>query len=270
MLLERLYNRYAKKPLRLYWWQYEPPHKKNFGDEITPYLINKLWNRRCIWTPPDKCELVGAGSLIEILQRNSKGNHIKVWGSGFIQAGPPNSHSNLEFYAVRGRLSRERVKFDEKIALGDPGLLLSIANPGLSKLPKKYRVGVIPHYVDQENTFIQKSKGAGFKIINVLDTPYEVAKQINQCEIILSSSLHGLIVSESFGVPNYWVELSSKVTGNGYKFRDYGSSIGRKLEPHNPEVISDQLSAGELINSYAPSPKLEEIQKNLIKCFPFR
>lgn len=265
MLISKLYNRY-KKPLKLYWWRYDYPNRLNFGDEITPIIIESLFGRRCVWAPPDECELAGAGSIIELLQNESKGNHIKVWGSGFIKDGPDNKSDNLEFYVVRGDKSLSRIK-KQNIHVGDPGLLMSVAMPGLSKLPKKYKIGVIPHYVDQENQFIQKCKDAGYRIINVLDTPYGVARQINECEIIFSSSLHGLIVSESFGVPNYWIKLSSKVTGDGYKFYDYGSSIKRTMRPVSTASLMKGQEINKLINTYKMST-IQALQKDLLKSFP--
>lgn len=45
--------------------------------------------------------------------------------------------------------------------------------------------------------------------------------------MILSSSLHGLVVSDAFGIPNQWLEFSDNVVGAGFKFRDYADGIGR-------------------------------------------
>jgi pyruvyltransferase len=109
MIINRLYSKYLKKPLKLYWWRYDYPNKLNFGDEITPLIIERLFGKQCVWSPPNECEVAGAGSILEILQTSSNGNPIRVWGSGFIKKGEVNQNSNLNFLAVRGKLTLDRV-----------------------------------------------------------------------------------------------------------------------------------------------------------------
>ena len=50
----------------------------------------------------------------------------------------------------------------------------------------------------------------------------------------MSSSLHGLIVSDSFHIPNVHIKLydyGERMYGDGYKFADYYSSFSKKDEP---------------------------------------
>ena len=71
--------------------------------------------------------------------------------------------------------------------------------------------------------------------INIQANPFTVLKQIDQCEYILSSSLHGMIFADSLCVPNMWTILSGRVQGKGFKFYDYASAL--KLE-RDPVLIS--------------------------------
>jgi hypothetical protein len=68
-------------------------------------------------------------------------------------------------------------------------------------------------------------------VIDVRREPEAVFRDVAACESILSSSLHGLITADSFRIPSAWAGLSDKVIGDGFKFRDYFSSLGIRHEP---------------------------------------
>lgn len=266
-MLSRLYNRYVSKPLKLYWWSHEHPDKLNFGDEITTYVIEGIWGRKCVWAPPEDCELTGAGSIIEILQRRSKGNDICIWGSGFIQDGPMNNHNNLSFHAVRGKLSGLRTTGHPK--LGDPGLLVPKATKGTNK---RYHFGIMPHYMDKQDPVIDKLSYQLPKsiVIDVLAPAMEVAETISSCDYIISSSLHGLIVADAFGVPNIRLDISNRVTGEGYKFKDYASSMERQI-PVMDKLALESASppSVEQLSNAADASVVYRLQNDLIDSFPF-
>ena len=266
MNLQRLYRRINGKPLKVYWWRYDYPNQLNFGDELTPLLIERLFGLKTTWSEPKGCELAGAGSIIELLQQEANGNNVAVWGSGFIKPGAKNSISSLKFSAVRGKLSLERID-NKNAALGDPGLLIPLA---IKPAPqKKYVLGVVPHYVDQTAPELDALKTRkGVKVINVLDSVEKVAKDISSCQLILSSSLHGLIISDAYSVPNYWVPFSDKLTGGDYKFRDYYSVYDELPKPLSLQSLKT-LDEEKLISSYTAKKDIQKIQKNLIKAFPY-
>lgn len=267
MPFDRLYRKFRTKTIKTYWWRYEYPDKLNFGDEITPYIVKKLFGYECKWSPPDECELAGAGSIIEILQKKSNNNQVFVWGSGFIQEGAKNNNSNLIFTAVRGKKTLERVS-DTDTATGDPGLLANIVFD--SSKQKTQKVGILAHYADAELDIVKMlSNDSRFSIINPLDTPQKVALEITKCRLVLSSSLHGLVVSDSFSVPNAWLKLSDNLMGDSYKFYDYYSTWDKKPNPVDLNKIFDDNYLNDLQNSYSPIANLEHIQKELINRFPF-
>lgn len=256
------------KPLKVYWWQYQHPDKLNFGDELTPYIIERLFGLPTTWAEPKDCDIAGAGSIIEVLQQLSGDHKLWVWGSGFIKPGTANENKNLCFAAVRGKLSLDRIE-NKSAALGDPGLLASLAFKGIKARDKLYKVGIIPHYVDVETPYLANIEShQGYKVINPLDPVETVIQSITECELIVSSSLHGLIVSDSFSIPNYWIPFSDSLTGGDYKFQDYYSVFNEKPNPLSPSDIY-HLDVNTLMSSYKPKDKLEHVQQNLVKSFPF-
>lgn len=267
-MLLRLYNKYTKGRLDVYWWRGKTSGKLNFGDEITPLVIEKLWGYRCHWTPPEHCRLAGAGSIIEVLQNKANGNEIEVWGSGFIKEGGKNENTNLKFRAVRGGLSQNRV--DGSPVLGDPGLLMPlVVKPAPSR---RFKYGILPHYADRENPLVNQLLISlpNSTFIDVYSKPNRVAKEISSCEIILSSSLHGLILADAYQVMSLRLDISRKVIGRGYKFNDYATSVARSI----PTITTADMrgfGAGQIerVANKAESAVVGPLQKRLIDSFPF-
>lgn len=154
------------------------------------------------------------------------------------------------------------------MVLGDPGLLSNLVFKPSSEV--KYRVGVVVHYVDEGDRRLKSiAEKPGYLLINPLNTPQQVVKDITSCQLVLSSSLHGLIIADSFGVPNYWMPLSDKVVGGSYKFEDYYSPTERTLVKKSLAILGDNQAIEEAIKLYQPVKNLKKLQRGLIRSFPF-
>ena len=213
----------------------EKPCHYNLGDELNFYILKavspyKLYNYRdiyCFSSTNYSC----IGSLIDIGLLN---NHTIIWGSGAMIGKGKLNYKPLKVCAVRGKLTRKYLLeqgIDCPEIYGDPALLLpKIYQP---KVEKQYKLGVIPHYVDQENPLVTELShlyGGNVCIIKMKDYRdwKDVVDNINRCEQIISSSLHGLILSDAYNIPNAWVEFSDRVAGEGFKFKDYFSAVERE------------------------------------------
>jgi hypothetical protein len=108
-----------------------------------------------------------------------------------------------------------------------------------------------------------------FEIILPTDPPDVVISKISACKMIFSSSLHGLIVADSYSIPNYWIKLSDRLTGGDYKFKDYYSAIGKPPVQADLEQIFNDEYLESLYESWTPIRNLKRIQQNLIGAFPF-
>lgn len=212
-----------------YWWD----GQKNFGDLITPELLVSL-GYTPIHTSPAKAELIAVGSLLQILPSNYAG---KIIGTGLIK----NKFVELphaNFISVRGELTKRALSLPNSLPTGDLGLL----SDRLVLLPEKIHcLGVVPHYADNRHPWLMSIKELYQDeciIIDVRNKAANVIKQISSCNYIISSSLHGIIVADSLGIPNIWVELSTNVEGGGFKFEDYNTSIDYEQPSYTPDKLS--------------------------------
>lgn len=222
--------------VRAYWWK----DTTNFGDLLTPLLL-KTYGLTPVHSTPGRSNVVAAGSILEVVPEDYSGCIV---GSG-LMTDVTRRFRNATVLAVRGELSRQRIGASSSVVLGDPGLLASRL---LMKRQKKcYLLGVVPHYVDKTDPRVLRIRDRYKRdtlVIDVERRPLAVLTDIDKCEYILSSSLHGIVAADSLGIPNAWVVLSDKVVGRGFKYYDYYSALGMRWEPlhfSGDERLSDLL-----------------------------
>lgn len=194
------------------------------------------------------------GSVAQNMNRRSI-----VRGAGFISENSIQNVTSLgTIKALRGELSKELIKnkFDIELSvpLGDPALLTPrLFNFELPITQAKYEFGFAAHYADHSIDQKRIVENMGGLYISVEQNLSDFVSQLLACKIIMSSSLHGLILSDSFGLPNTWIQLGDRLTGGDFKFKDYYSTMyPEKVTPlisndyNNFEgLISDAISAAQ-------------------------
>ena len=269
----RVRERNSRITLRVFW--FKTTGLENFGDELSRYLIPFLFGYSVQYASIDESEVMAIGSILG--WKNNCTNPVIVWGSGFMYPESIRSLPNATICALRGPLSASSLSLNA-IPLGDPGLLVSVM---FEKDGHHYsRIGVVVHYIDLDLPIIDKiRKDKRVIVINPLDPPDVVCKEISKCHCILSSSLHGMIVADSYRIPNCRIKFSKLVAGDEYKFRDYCYGVGRiyshiDLSAYTYEVsvkLSDILP-DELIkkclSKYRPIRTLRLQQRTLVQSFP--
>jgi pyruvyltransferase len=243
----------------LYWY-----NDRNWGDALNQVLVELLSGKKARYTPYQYCDrFLAIGSVLE-----NANDRTEVWGSGFIKQGSKLTLQPKKIHAVRGPLTRAALLdngVDCPEIYGDPALLLPLFyNPDI---PKKYDVGIIPHYVDKNHPWIEKQLSeSGVHIIDVRSDTWDFVRAVKSCKVVLSSSLHGLICSDSYGVSNAWIQLSNQVIGGDFKFRDYRLSIG--AEEPKPFIVSSDTILEEIVSTAKTyNPKIN-LKKLLLSC-PF-
>lgn len=247
---------------------------ENWGDDLNGYFISSLTKRKILFKNNSffgifiKQNYVCIGSVLDWISDK----HSIIWGSGIIFNDRPLKVTPKQVLAVRGHLTREYLLkhgIECPEVYGDPALLLPyFYRP---QQTKKYHIGFIPHICHQNDPvvkdFLKNNTNTVMIDLHHYQNWHDVIDLINQCELIISSSLHGLIVSDAYGVPNVWVKLSFKLNGGDFKFLDYFSSVGRDSEPVCIDSILDTQSIEEKAKEWKP---IEWDPSPLLNACPFK
>lgn len=270
---------------RLYYFVKQP----NFGDLLNENIFRKLSNIEVQPSKPKDCEVVAIGSLLESflvspreitkLIMNRFKPRVLVWGTGFIkeEAGRQFYFRRLDVRAVRGYYSLERLKSSNavllanEVAVADPGLLASMLID-TNHIEKKYALGIIPHYVDADSPLLNKITVKNSIVLDITQRPEILLKQIAECENIISSAMHGLIVADSLGIPNVRMILGNKITGGNYKFNDYYSAFN--ISSHNVINLKERSFTDDDLQSINQNytitrEQVKTLQRSLLKSFPY-
>ncbi|MDO9264134.1 MAG: polysaccharide pyruvyl transferase family protein [Desulfosalsimonadaceae bacterium] len=202
-----------------YWYP-----ENNFGDRLTPDVL-RYYGLTPFFTPEfDDCEVVSVGSILELVPESFKGT---ILGTGFLLPETDKTFPEARVLAVRGKLTARKLSLPHAVALGDPGILADrVYEQKISHVPKTYTLGVVPHYKEMHFPALRnflKRYSDDICLINVCREPGKVIRDIAACRHIASSSLHGLVVAHSLGIPACPLTLSGKLRGGTFKFRDYYS-----------------------------------------------
>ncbi|RUU10838.1 glycosyltransferase [Mesorhizobium sp. M7A.T.Ca.TU.009.01.3.2] len=219
----------------------------NIGDVVSPDVIEHVSHHRTIFsTDSDRARLFAIGSIA-----GSANSKAILWGTGLMD--PDQQVSQIaasNVYALRGKLTYQKFRSAgvhvPDLPLGDPGFLVSKFIPRMNS-ERRFRVGLVPHYVDRQHPLFQRLVlEEGVADLNVHDSPAEFFRRLQSCDAIVSSSLHGLIFAEAFGIPNLWIKLSDRVVRSGFKFQDWFSLADRpQNQPYEPanDIEVDELVA---------------------------
>lgn len=198
--------------------------RPNFGDDLNPFLWQAILAKPIRLVRRNEPHVLGMGSILELATESSL-----VAGAGFLRQPHSGTRVNASVLSVRGSLSADFL--EAPALLGDPAVLTSLLFPRSSKPSPK--VGLVPH-VTEINKYLAKPI-PGVEIIDVRLHPLEVVARIANCSRILSRSLHGLIVADSFQVPNLWLAPNSDMLGGEFKFLDYYSTTNSRPVPQSIE-----------------------------------
>ncbi|GAA6062546.1 hypothetical protein JCM10212_004107 [Sporobolomyces blumeae] len=238
---------------------------QNFGDEIGPGLVERMLGQPV--TRSDGAEhrrVLSIGSIVQ---------HVHpcdvVWGSGvraFTESSPT---SNMQVRAMRGPLSRKALlaQYPDLYVpevYGDPALLLPHFFPEFERkvLPGDKldsRVIVIPHFRDGGKI----PETDWYKIVSPLAVDWkDVVSEIVNATFVISSSLHGLIVADAFGVPSRGLLMN--LDEPDFKFNDFYLGTGRPSHRRVATVDEARWMGPEDPLNWDAQPLIDALPRKLL------
>ena len=188
-----------------------------------------------------------------------------VWGTGANSTEPFRKMKTLgaghhseqaKYHSVRGPLTRSLIASAGghcPEVYGDPALLVPyLFDKTREDIPKTHKIGVIIRCNDW--AWKDAVPGDNVKLIDLKTTDVEKTLiDILSCEKIVSSALHGLIISDAFNIPNAWL-WTPKVTGAScsasgrFKYLDYFMSVDKIRDRHMYKIknVPGALDASNL------------------------
>jgi hypothetical protein len=193
----------------------------------------------CFGAEPHAC-LLTVGSVLE---KAKKGDH--VWGTGAWHRRSMMDawkHAGAIIHGVRGPNTQSALRGTYKnsdgsgsvnaYAIGDPGFLVSFTNPELGRGVERRGRCFVRHHYD-----VITVTPPGVVDIETNQHWETFVRQIASCERVFSSSLHGLIFAESFGVPVRWYQPSEGIVPRAeghWKYLDWIGVTPRAKKWHVP------------------------------------
>lgn len=263
-----IYIRRYKRATKTLFWKFSG----NLGDDMNPILVEYISGSKCKQvfnknTSSHSPIYLVIGTVLHWADENTV-----VWGAGFGSDDACVKSKPLDICAVRGPLTRKRLAetgIQAPEIYGDPALLFSkFYNPAQIE---KYDIGFIPHYSDARHPLVTSilAQSNNVRFIDVTNSVNTVIDQINQCKVILSSSLHGVIVAHTYGIRALHISFEESTMQKWFKFHDYFQSVGLN-NYSGPVVINKSTTIGELEKLANLEPKgIEFDTTKLLDACPF-
>lgn len=251
-------DRAKNNRVNLGYWSESP----NLGDAISPVVVNHLLKSKGLSLDTEiagRRHLYAVGSVI-----TAGAQDCTVWGSGILN---PKllyrvSKRRLDIRAVRGPVTRSLLMeygYEVPSVYGDPAVFLpEIYSP--TEVSKECRYGFVVHKDGSSRFSNADNLKGGHKFIDIKTTDYrKFVDELVSVECVISTSLHGIILAESYGVP----AILMMPKRDFMKYEDWYEATNRATHP-----VALSLDEIESITP-APIPVLDEMRERLRASFPY-
>jgi len=228
--------------------------EKNFGDQLNPWLWDKLIPG--VIDDNQTTTFVGIGTLInDRLPLKTKNSRLRaIYGTGVGYGnGIPQLNDTYKIYCLRGPLSAQALGVSDKLAVTDGAVLIRNLFDNYSH-KKVYKFSYMPHFELAGTSWSLVCESLGFGYIDPRWSIEKVLSSINETEVLLAEAMHGAIIADALRVP--WVPIITNPTILQFKWQDWCQSVGVNYQPshikrlHHPNQKRDILSPIRLVRDW--------------------
>lgn len=235
----------------------------NLGDTLGPVIYDWMLQRKQIdpLQPTRKTfHLMTVGSIIASIGHYD----ATIWGSGIhtfkavANISKRKRYRKFDIRAVRGPVTRDVLIANGYACpevYGDPAVLMPYIYTPEGITTKEYEVSAILHFSQAD-----KLLPAGINRIAIETGDYKhFIDEILRSKKVISSSLHGIILAESYGVPAVYLTMGKEEL----KFYDWYHSTGRR-SVRVATTIEEALMMEPM-----ELPDLNKMRNDLLNSFPY-
>jgi pyruvyltransferase len=225
------------------------PRVNNFGDLLGPVIVTEMLKNAGVSARGSKSSrrLLAVGSIMHLANEGDA-----VWGTGVngkkLTAELP--FRQLDVRAVRGPLTQRLLKANGIAApsvFGDPGLLVGQlwSRAALAAKHLRRRHSIVPNFHDFPLAPLND------QTVDPTGKLWDIIGKIAASDFVVGSSLHGIIVAESLGIP---ARLVLSTTEPLFKYQDYYEGTGRTSFTPAQSVAEALELGGERLPEWDPAP----------------
>lgn len=223
--------------LRLSWWSH--PHPGNFGDWLSPYLIQKYSQKKIQFQP-----LNDGSKVPHLVAIGSVGRFIKK--SSIVVGTGVSSHeflleSQAKYFSLRGPRTAELLMKSggpRVDSFGDPAILVSRIYP-IIQGERNGRVALVRHHSHRSLPVRMPENMDEISVLRSHSAQIEeLFIALNHYDAVITSAMHVFITCQAYGIPVALVTFKGfegAVHGDGSKYLDYAEGV--EISPLHPIAI---------------------------------
>jgi succinoglycan biosynthesis protein ExoV len=233
----------------------------NFGDDLNAFLWQSL-APDLIDNNPDH-RFVGIGTIIGMDCGQAARLHVFSSGAGNDPIDQWRGR-DVTYWCVRGPLSCQLLDLPEASAITDGAIVTPLAAGFPEKAAPTGATLIIPHFQTLDFPgWDEVARQTGFELLDPRADPREVVRKIASASLVLTESLHGAILADTYGIP--WSVFATSANFGTSKFVDWCESVGLKFHltyvpPPNPQQILEQ-GKGQAVWGKTVCPSFEDAAK---------